>query len=99
MAIAVLEHRDAGAGGNKRLKACWAPWGRTGRVVQTQPHVGMLLVKVANPGSGGQRAFLFVFVLGDQELISSPSLGLRFLPCMVESYSCPAHVPRLFFSI
>lgn len=94
MAIAVLEHHD------------WRGWreqmaagllGSLGKDWQSR-------ADAAAPGraaceSRGQRAFLFVFVLGDQELISSPSLGLSFLTCMVESYSCPAHVPRLFFSI
>lgn len=53
--------------------------GQDGRVVRMQQDVGVLLVKGLKPG--GQRILLlFVFILlGDQELIPSPSPGLSFL--------------------
>lgn len=92
MAAVVLEHHDPGAGGTK-ARACQAPVVRTVRVVQMQPDVGMPLVKVLKSRQWGQSVFFFIFLalLGDQELISSPSLGLSFLPCTMDSDSCPAH--------
>lgn len=61
MATVVLEHYDPGAGGNKWPKAVV----RSGRVTQTQPYVGMLLVKstqVLAVGAEGYFCLFFVFV-------------------------------------
>lgn len=58
-----LEHHDPGAGGNKWPKACWAPLVRTRRVVQTQPYVGVLLVKVCKPWQWGPKGLFVCFFL------------------------------------
>lgn len=50
---------------------------------------------------GAEGFYLFTFLLGDQDLISSPSLGLSFptYTSPVESHSCLAHSPELFSSV
>lgn len=60
-----LEHHDPGAGENKWPKACWAPWVRTRSVVQTQPYVGVLLVKVLKPWQWGPKGLFVCFFLLD----------------------------------
>lgn len=75
-ATVVLEHHDPRAGGNKWPKAVV----RSGRVTWTQPYVGVLLVKVLKPWQWGPKGFFllfayFLFLSGDQELISSPISG------------------------